>query len=270
MNNDKLNEALIEIVHSDILNISKNEIKFLYDAWLNGRSSIGKWIQRKEVINEKQNVPNNACLRGVDLPFYFGNYHTSKKRIMIIGLDPLRNKSAFENAKKAEVSADIYNDVLLSTPYALHSKNVREGKTNNYWQIISNLEKQNFIYLTDLYKSFFRVEIDFKDVRSYDYYRKKDVSNNSKEILLKEIDLVDPDIIIAFGNDTFGKLLEAIEEVNNESLNKIPILKFIHPAARYKNLIEFLKKNGIDTISIKTKKDYGVAFSELIKYHLEK
>ncbi|WP_445737855.1 uracil-DNA glycosylase family protein [Mariniflexile sp.] len=282
MNKEEFNEKIVEIVHSEMLNFSKDEIKWLYKVWFSGESSNGKWIQKKEVINSNQNVPDKAYLRGVDLPFYFGNIEASKKRIMIIGLDPLRSKSAFEKAEKSNGNkANIYEDVLLSTPYALHSKAVREGKTNNYWKIIEGLKDDNFIYLTDLYKTFFKTNVSSKVTRSYNYYKQENVSNNSREILLKEIELIKPDVIVTFGNDVkyaIGELVDKkIPTLSKESeiiiadnLGGIPILPFVHPAARYSKLKSFFINNDFNINEIKTKADYGLSFSKLIQHYLSK
>ncbi|XCF06730.1 uracil-DNA glycosylase family protein [Tamlana crocina] len=283
MNNNKLKKEIVKIVNSQILNISKKEIGFLYNSWFNGLGTKDKWIQNKKVINEKLNVPEKAYLRGIDLPFYFGNIETANKRVMIVGLDPLRHPSAFEEAKDSNgkvIGANIQTDVLLGTPYALHLMIKKESekeskKKSKYRTIIENLQKDNFVYLTDLYKTFFRVKVTSKEIRSYDYFRKKDINTNSLEILLNEINLVDPHIIITFGSDIITKLTgKKVHSLSKKKVVKtfcnhvenIPILPLVHPAAWNSHLNDFFEANEIDVR--KPDFDYGVAFSELIERHL--
>ena len=154
MKNTELREFVERTINKDVINLSDEDFNGLYNKWFEGEKSDNYTFSR-DTIRETQNIPDNAYMLGVDLPYWFGDFDKSSKKIMIVGIDPLRNKGAFKAA-----NADVNKNVLISSPYALHSKELREGKLKTYWALIKKLQTNNFIYLTDVYKSFFLLEVD--------------------------------------------------------------------------------------------------------------
>ena len=118
-------ESLMLFLQENVLNLSKIEIQNFYLKWIeefdvdNGQLLTD--VKNKNVISEKQYTPNNAKLLGADLPTCFGEH--SKKRILFVGIDPVRNVKEFNKIK-----ANIDNDVIIGSPYALHKKNFREKR----------------------------------------------------------------------------------------------------------------------------------------------
>jgi uracil-DNA glycosylase len=205
------------------------------------------------------------------LPYWFGDI-SAKKRIMIVGIDPLRNENAFKQAK-----ADKNNHVLIGTPYALHSTKMREGRTRPYWEFINSLSQNNFVYLTDIYKTFFYTENSKKE-RSYVYYRKNTSYLNSiKDILAREINFLNPDLIITLGKESFEQLTEKkCNKLSREiSLNKTHILNFpviplvhLSGATRKQNILDFIEANNLDSSRFKKRWEYGLGYSKIIENYL--
>lgn len=274
---------LISILDKEVIKNINNDLQNIYKNW-NLENKINQFnsipvIRKKHLLRYKnQIIPiEKVKLLGVDLPSWYGDFK-SKNKIMIIGIDPMRGEKDFvkANANKTE-------ELIIGTPYAFHIKAVRENFQNkNYTQFINSLIlDNNFVYLTDIYKTFFYTDINKENnfIRSYDYYGKfENIRNTILASLLKEIRLVNPTIIITFGGISFNKLT-----LNNVSLSKndivknscffkeeifkefkhIPIYPFMHPGrgTYKKNLVDFVFSNLGRTES----DDFGNLFFEIIK-----
>ncbi len=263
-----MNNKIYDLIQKSIINLEKNELEILYNYWNSDekRDDFKDWIRNKDIISENQYSTENAIAHGIDLPFWF-NHQNPQNRIMIIGIDPLRNKKDF-------IDADITNDVIIGTPYAVHSKKMREGRTKEYWNFIRSLKEQNIVYLTDVFKLFFIDEE--KKTRSYNYlstnYRKENLS-----ILKKEIEILNPTIIITLGKLSFELLTETklksiVDNLNNsvhfdDEFNNIPIIPLVHlsGAVRKKQKLIFLEKN-----SIYSEENIGQSYASLVNNFLKK
>lgn len=277
---------LINIIDKEVLKNTDNKIQSIYEKWnsenLTDEKSKAVIIKKELLRNENQKIPiDEVKLLGIDLPSWYGDY-SSKNKIMIIGIDPMRGSKDFKDA-----SAEETNDILIGTPYAYHIKKVRSGRKNkNYTQFIDSLiNDNNFIYLTDVYKTFFvHTDVEKKDIRSYKYYGKEEKklnNSNKKNIIRKsiiktlyeEIKLINPTIIITLGEISFNQLtLKSAdfnksvtpqyfsEEIFNDCKN-IPIYPFMHLKARDANLLNFTSQYITENES----KDFGNLFFEIIK-----
>jgi uracil-DNA glycosylase len=132
---------------------------------------------------------------------------------------------------------------------------MRKGRQKHYWTLINNLSKENFVYLTDIYKTFFYFG-EGKKQRSYDYFQEKNISKH-KELLQKEIHLIAPDLIITFGKISYSKLMEINApkltinaELNIAKFKDIPVLPMVHLSSREKSKRDFLKNNNVDNENI--------------------
>lgn len=276
----KLQDEVIELIQSKIINISKENIYSLYNSWntevKSQMTEKPEWIFDKKHISDNQHLPSNPYLLGIDFPFWFGKISSSKK-IMVIGIDPLRNEKVFNSR-----NADKFNNVLIGTPYALHSKEIRNGKTRPYWEFINSLSKDNFVYLTDFYKTFFYTN-NTKTLRSYNYYKQdKNKIKTFREILHREINLINPDVIITLGKQSFVHLTG--QKIGNLSKNinlsdkfldgfpNIPIIPMIHlsSATRKNNIEDFLKINDIEITNLNKRYQYGIEYAKIIERFISK
>jgi hypothetical protein len=155
--------------------------------------------------------------------------------------------------------------VLVGTPYAFHVKAFREGRTSPYWHVISKVAKSNFVYITDIYKSFFYTD-NTRKIRSYDYWSWAENSRFNqyhRDLLMKEISIIKPDVIVTFGalayrvltNEKYSPKLSELSLIGDEIIpftyefmphNKpINILPLMHLSGSTRgHLLEvFFKKN---------------------------
>lgn len=275
MKNTELRGFVESTINKDVINLSDEDFNGLYNRWFEGEKSDNYTFSR-ETVRALQNIPGNAYMLGVDLPYWFGDFNTTNKKIMIVGIDPLRNKGAFKAA-----NADVNKDVLISTPYALHSEDNRNDKKNAYWAFINELKSKHFVYLTDIYKTFFYLNEPMRK-RSYVYNsNKSNIKDALKQTLYSEIEFVKPDVIITFGGIAYSQLTGKRCPKLSQNLEKtkthmevidgysVMVLPFMHlsGSTRSKNLDDFLKENKV--IKEGTGRvGYGKAYAKLLKPYL--
>lgn len=255
---------LTNIISHQLIALNSNEIETLYLRWEKEFSANLDFLldkRNKELIRDYQNVPSQSCLNGIDLPSWFGDFNN--KKVIFLGIDPVRNNKDFEKS-----NADLNNDVIIGTPYAFHIKGFRENRTRPYWQVINEVAKSNFVYVTDIYKTFFYTD-NSKNMRSYDFWNKVEnvlLNDNHRNLLIDEINLIKPDIIVTFGalaykvlaNQKYCPTLSLslsnpkrnVKPFTGEGVPKdrpIPIIPLMHlsGSTRGKNLEAFFMNNGL-------------------------
>jgi len=217
----KFYEDLIDLMSSEVLR-DKSKIDELYSEWnMNFETTKKPYLAdvvKKSIISKSQFLPQKCTTVGIDLPTWFGNFEN--KRVFFLGIDPMRKASEFTK----NGLADIENEVIIGTPYAFHNSNFRTNRTKSYWEIIDNLKSDYFIYVTDIFKSFFYTD---DNMRSYNYYmssKREDAKISHRNILMREIDsLIKPDLIVTFGSLSFKLLMD----IKNAPKLSQPINKLI-------------------------------------------
>ena len=286
-------EELANLVNEQIIDL---EIRSVYEHW-NTFLATGEPLPEQEIVkrdkkllrHDKQCIPSSAYLLGVDLPSWFGDF-TSKNRIMVIGIDPMRGNRDFEIAR-----ADKKQHVIIGTPYAMHDNKNRDWDKRNkhYFGFIDAISSENFVYLTDIYKTFFYTN-DSNDVkkRSYKYYNdldkenieeKNSVRNSVLNALYQEIELVKPNIIVTLGGISFSQLtnkgivfsenpkIEKVHFTENMLSDKkdIDILPFVHLAAHFPSLKSFVDCNLNEDLKKGENKNYGTLYYDILKKYLK-
>ncbi|MCB6232200.1 uracil-DNA glycosylase family protein [Flavobacterium psychrophilum] len=266
---------LKKIISDNILNVSGEEIDKMYNSWVQDKDI--KEVKRNFVypdvmIHKNQNIPKNVSLKGIDLPTWFGDY--SNKKIVVLGIDPLRSESVF----KREKNADIDNDVIIGTPYAFHEKETREKWCAGYWALVDGLVQLNhFVYCTDIFKTYY-YNIESKR-RSYsDSISGFTTNSYHSEVLKKELELINPDLIIVFGKIAYEKLLEkkcpkiGQDIVNTKDIYKlenknVDVLTVLHlsKGTRGKNFKTFFESNDMDTntLNVENRVDCAKKYVEM-------
>lgn len=158
-----------------------------------------------------------AGLTGIDLPIVI-NKSSGEKTLMILAQDPLRHRNDFSNI----------NDIVIGTPFALHSNfYTKNGWGKLYWDLVNELaNKFHNIYITDKSK-----------VWTENGSALKTINTHSIKFLEAEINLVNPDAILALGKTAIG----ALEKIG------VPANKIIntpHPSAPTKFWLKFGAKDG--------------------------
>jgi len=155
----------------------------------------------------------NASLIGVDLPLLFISDNPNAETVVTVGIDPLRKRKDFHDFKPG--------NVIIGTPYALHSTFYRErkGRTKSYYDFIKHIVSKGYnVYLTDIFKIWMN---DFEKTEKDRFFLRDEVLE-SNEMLLKELEIIQPKMLIAFG-DLVEKSLKALELSTT-------IIKLPHPS----------------------------------------
>ncbi len=148
---------------------------------------------------------------GLDLPTWF-NIKSTDKRIMLVAQDPLRGNTWYSDVDKFPKGKTgckenyICIDALVASPFGLHGKSWRDKKNGGGRMALlveKLIEHGNGVYLTDCRKYFV---YDHKE--SAEYSKKK--KNIYKAILQKEIGIVNPQRIVAVGNEAYDYCHELI------------------------------------------------------------
>jgi hypothetical protein len=251
-------QELQSILIDGVLNLSKTEIGSLYNYWnlnFDAQKVVNKFYN-DSYISRTQNIPKEVILKGIDFPVWFGNF--SSKKIVVLGIDPLRNIDAFNLTK----TSDYKNDVIIGTPYALHESVSRAGSCKGYWAFIKGLvDLNNFVYCTDIFKTYYYNPSS--KIRSYNdsAYTGTFLSSVHHQILMDELSLIQPDLIIVFGKIAHSfltgskapKVSQSIKSTNRKILvnnTSVDVLTVLHLSrtTRGKNFNEFFNQNDINTV----------------------
>ena len=267
--NESFEKELHQLIKSNILKIESSKLEDIYKRFrveFDGLSNSPCKLE-KEMHLIDHGIPENAYLLGLDLPIWFNNIDTTGKKIIILGIDPLRNEKTFKSN-----GADFKTDIVIGTPYALHQLNMRNGRTKEYWEFINNLAQKNFVYVTDIYKLFF-YEDSSKIRRSYDYYP---TNRPLKQIYLleQEIDLIEPDLIITLGAKSYFQLTKRHQPLLTRNIikeekkvyKKYNVIPMVHlsGSTRKQTKLNFLEANEIEYQN----KSFGKYYFEMINNYI--
>jgi uracil-DNA glycosylase len=271
------------------------DVKSIYENW-NKFLALENDLPNKEIVKrdkgllrtEKQYIPSDAYFLGVDLPSWFGDFK-SKNKIMVIGIDPMRGEKDFKIAEAKD------QHVIIGTPYALHDYKNRNliRRNKHYFGFIDAISSENFVYLTDIYKTFFYTK-DSNGVkkRSYRYYNdlnekstdeKDSIRYSVLNALIQEIEFIKPNIIITLGGISFTQLTKQSISFSNKSKierihfsdrlfavkENIDILPFVHLAAHFPSIKSFIEDNLNEDLTKGDNKNYGILYYEILKKYLK-
>lgn len=223
----KIDSILLENLYAYFLKSSENEDFDLKEKY--------KSIRIEDLNEELHKDAIGKCSYGIDLPVWFGSKGQNRKKIFLLAMDPMRG-------------ADDRTTADLNSPFSIHL-----GNNNNYISSIKHLSDSFDIYITDVFKLFYRDPIN-----------KKKVSNASlnftqleihSRIIIKEIDLFNPDLILCLGKHPLAGLRKikgltpepksTIGPIYQYSFNSIPTFAIPHAsgvASRWAQT--FLKNNN--------------------------
>jgi uracil-DNA glycosylase len=204
----------------DIEGVYENFKKVYNNSSLN--TNANSIIEIKDITSYKQLLANKSNIEnlGIDLPIYFGDPNNTN-RIMIVAMDPKRSGQ--------------YNDkISIGSVFALHKKESRDTKKNDYWNFIEPLAKENFVYLTDIYKLYYEKFslINGKQTKILSNKDPEYISiqcdsfKTNQKILEEEIKLTKPNTIISLGNES-ANALKKISGINSSELD------LFHKGIRY-------------------------------------
>jgi hypothetical protein len=201
----------------NIAEFYKNWLGFdsYYDIVINNiNSSKEEFIQSANILNGYTRKPIQPptgieCQIGdirIDVPIWFGNLSTAKRRIIVFGLEPRDTNSQF--------NLERVGSKVFASPFGLDRWNEHSTVTrrpqNRYYRVFKDLisDESNFVLFSDIVK-------DYKVVSGNNLNRANDLEarNNflkkAEEGLLfleKEIGNVSPTHILTLGNESFNFL----------------------------------------------------------------
>lgn len=279
-NENILSKEIRETILPEFLNINEinlTEIEKIYNHFKNAfdlnkeeRFKIENnfLLKSNEIIKkDKYKIGKEATHLGIDFPIWFDLKNNEPSNIMLLGLDPLRSH-CFPDDK-----------VWLGTPYALHCSEFRESYryTKKYFDFIQQLSIENGVYITDASKVFYRLK-DNRSTNSVDFWQQP----IHFEILKKEIEIVNPKLIITLGSVAAhimsGTRIKSTDKINfqlatynknideNLNLGSTPLLCLPHLSnANNSNINKFLNINIAD-FKNKTQVE---SYLELVKERLK-
>lgn len=286
-NNVKFFKELKKIITENILDIPNENVDKIYETWNNDKDKTdvkSNFVFSENRIHNKQKLPKSVVARGIDLPSWFGNFEAKGKKIVILGIDPLRSEGSFNREHHNLENnlfeiADFKKQVTIGTPYALHEKSTREGVCLAYWTLVNELTKVgDFVYCTDIFKTYYYNQE--KNIRSYS---DKSFAENEehKNILEKELELINPDLIIVFGKiahkillnencPKIGQKISTTKRTYKMKNKKIDVFTVIHlsKSTFNKPLKTFLEANEIFDINPSERGECAKAYVKIINQNL--
>jgi len=197
------------LVFFELFGFQENAIRNSFEEIKKGFDLI-KIDKKKEIVNSIFSDIYNYLLTGIDVPVLITRGNSKKrKKVIIVGSEPLRNWRYFE---KNEL--DVYSHIALNTPFSVHQ---HDGFDTLYGKIILEFLKTHDVYVTDVRKIWFA---------GFNYHN--DFLNDSihSDFLLAEFESFnDIDHFITFGQDSYRFI--------KKLLNDDPRVKYIiHPSRR--------------------------------------
>ncbi len=204
-------------------------------------------VNQKEKVNFRTSVNNlhptfrrqlasdfPTTTHAIDLPIYIANQQ-SNSRIMIVAMDslpPVPESSHWKNN-----SIDLRNEIGFWAPFSLiEDWSSPKGSMKSNLSFFQPLLENHSLYITDIYKLFYR------KILSSGYKVSNRISTYTNlenlvhfEILLKEIEIVQPKAILVLGKSALNSMNPILTEVPSFGFpqyyvgeDKIPLLALPH------------------------------------------
>lgn len=235
-------ESIINTI-SEYCTLPPADIQMFYENWRNHPRPAGNpngyfadGFRPNEFINDNYRpiIHDNARFFGIDFPYWF-DWNSDKIKLLVVGINPLRNERNFNGHD--------HNEILINSGWGSHND---FDFNQSYSDFFHGIENTHRIFLTDYQKIYF----DWNGRNSYSYTPfKNDVIH--QRILNLELEIIQPDIIICFGNAVANSLgINRDFSVCNNLLvernyNNIPFYQFPHFAAYTNCLNNFFTANPV-------------------------
>ena len=165
------------------------------------------FLQKKDLVGSFSYLRTEPIrTMAIDFPIHLKLDKRNRKTIMVCAMDSLP-----PNDEKAEIRNAIYKDSNGIIPWApfsiIYNWDLAKGSSKLNIDFFRTLFKECDLYVTDIYKMFFRTGPIGSDVRSNTLPRY--VTENldaHRAILEKEIEIINPDIILTLGNNSRNAL----------------------------------------------------------------
>lgn len=178
-------DEVIQLMHEN-LGIDKVSLESIYSYFKMNSENMNVQLDNKlnsfliQDLNPKfHELASNKCSYGIDLPVWFSCNDKTKKKLLILAMDPMRG-------------ADDRTTADINSPFTIH-----QGHHNNYFPAINKLSETFDVYVTDVFKLFYREPSNKKRVsNTIPCFTKLPIHSH---IIQCEIDLFKPDLILCLG-----------------------------------------------------------------------
>lgn len=220
------NKEIISLLEKHLI-FPRDGLNDIYDRiirYYNRSNQITEKPTEKDKIELEQILPTNLLNKNelvgsfsyltsepirtmaIDFPVHFRLGKPNRKTIMVCAMDSLP-----PNDEKVDVRNSIYKDPNGIIPWApfsiIYNWDLAKGSSKLNIDFFRTLFEDCDIYITDIYKMFFRIGPVGSDVRSNKLPRYVVENLNAhKGILEKEIEIINPDIILTLGNNSRNAL----------------------------------------------------------------
>lgn len=170
-----------------------------------------------------QHLQPDITTLAIDLPIYFKAEKQTDQTLMICAMDPLPPlpTSSFWEGKTIRLQ----EEVGFWAPFSLIDNwEQPTGSMKSNLPFFRTLLQTHNLYITDIYKLFFRIQkqnqlVNSNSTRAYTQLQNEKGENLHGAILAKEIECVKPQAIITLGNAARQQLL-AINELENGAMQQ--------------------------------------------------
>mgnify|MGYP001163444699 FL=1 len=217
--NDKILKLVnFHTIFSDLLSTS-------FDDWFKAISYFksefvtAPMTEKFEYFSKSELKISNAehfYLTGFDMPCWVSDVNPVK-RIMILASEPLRNENSWSK------NHDRYKNISINTPFSYHRSKIEPDRLENfrYWILINWMASQlnATVYMTDIRKFWFA---------GWEHYNEFNNSEIHINVFKKELDFINPDLIIIFGSRPLNILQseKLLDLEINLTKNRLPVNGF--------------------------------------------
>lgn len=181
---------------------------------------------------------------GIDLPYYIENSNKNALKIAVFGINPLRRESDWKFGSKPDES------FILSSAWGKHFGYVQKQNI----ELFKKLECEFTLYLSDIQKWFFKQNgnsnANIPNNTSSEKIKSFNVLDVHKQIVNKELALVEPHFILLIGNQSckyFNIKINGLTKNKTEIFKKkFIVIPHTSNAVRENLKKQFAKINEID------------------------
>ncbi|OFY25306.1 MAG: hypothetical protein A2X02_09860 [Bacteroidetes bacterium GWF2_29_10] len=289
-----INEEIITLLENNLINPEKgltnifNEIKKYYksnedESAEHRRILHPNLLKKSELVGELGEKLKDKTIRtmAIDFPIEINWEKNSKRpKIMICALDPYPHDSTDNKHwstffSKENNFKELERYISPWAPFSLIDNWELKKGSNKYIPFFSTLFKEYDLYVTDIYKLFYR-EGDKKSTNLHS----KEIKKHFKFILEKEVEIIKPTAIVTLGNVARDGLLKIINNKKAENWDedvqkykwiddKTTIISIPHVSSRaYKAKTNILKAKKYENKETKEITD-NMKLANIVLYNIK-
>lgn len=211
-----------ELISSSLIGNNSEEIERIYQQLysysVDQKNSIdlsNKYMLKEPYLSHVLAYNDSITTMAIDLPVFYKSSGNNKPTIMICAMDALPPKPDSHHWNNKDFN--FKNDIGLWAPFSIIDDwKSPTGSMKSNIPFFAELLKNFNLYITDIYKLFFRYDYSNQLINSNQISNYTDLKNEYQEnihgyILSKEIEIIQPDCIVTLGNNSRNTLISINE-----------------------------------------------------------